>query len=611
MQEKEDVMKWVKFNVRSALIGSMMVSLALFWPIPLWAERDSTPPSLKEIVQKKDALKADPPNTAAGIPEDQFDRGTPRSSARGYLSAVRDRNYVRAAEYLDLRNLPSGLTEAQGPNLARQLRIVLDQTLWIDLELLSANPEGDQHDNLPVVRERVGRITADEKKGYDLFMQRVPRGDGVYIWKFADVTVAEIPELYQQFGYGRLEQIFPAWLFDVSFLGINLWLWAAVIGIALVLYPVAMLATRLVAWLLFLTNREFAEQFKRLFTGPVTLLVWTVLVRNASTVVGSSVGLKALSQARTVQVIGLAWLLMRVIDLVSQRAGANLDKRGLSGSRVLLMPVSKLVKFVALTGAVLLWLDNAGYKVTTLLAGLSISGVAVALASQKSLENIFGALTLFTSRPVKVGDFCRFGNQVGTVEEIGLRATRIRTLERTVITVANAEFANLHLDNYSERDRFWFHPTLQLRYETTPDQIRYILIEVRKMLYAHPKVLSDPLRARFIRFGEYSLDIEVFAYIGVTSHDESLEVAEDLNLRIMDIIEAAGSDFAFPSEVQYSLPGKPMDEERVKAVGMKVKEWKSRRELYLPNFPTDKIAAIKNSLEYPPEGSPQYAPAKT
>ncbi|BFU96508.1 MAG: putative MscS Mechanosensitive ion channel [Nitrospira sp.] len=589
-----------------ALIG---FALGALWITPLWAEKDAPQPSLKEFIDKKKVLQVEQPGMATGIPEDQFDRGTPRSSVQGYLSAVRDRNYVRAAEYLDLRNLPSGLTEAQGPELARQLRIVLDQTLWIDLELLSTSPEGDQHDNLPVVRERVGHIPTGENKVYDLFMQRVPRGDGIYIWKFADVTVAEIPELYQLFGYGRLEKIFPSWLFDVSFLGINLWLWAAVLGIAAALYPVAMILTRLIAWSLRLVNKEFADQFQRLFTGPVTLLIWTVIVRNIADFVGSSVGLKALSQARTVQVIGLAWLLMRVIDLVVQRAGANLDKKGLSGSRVLLVPVSKLVKFVALAGAVLLWLDNAGYKVTTLLAGLSISGVAVALASQKSLENIFGAVTLFSSRPVKVGDMCRFGNEMGMVEEIGLRATRIRTLDRTVITVSNAEFANMHLNNLSERDRFWYHPVLQLRYETTPDQIRYLLVEVRKMLYGHPKVLTEPLRARFIRFGEYSLDVEVFAYLEAASYDESLEIAEDLNLRIMDIVNAAGSGFAFPSEVQYSLPGKPLDEERARAVGQEVTQWKSKKELYLPGFPPDKIAELKSTLAYPPEGSPQRAQA--
>lgn len=592
-----------------AVIGATALILVTIWLTPLGAETGSGNPSLKQVIEKPSKGTADLERTAPGIPDDPLGRGTPRSSVRGFLSSAKERNYVQAAEYFDLRNLPQDLTESQGPELARQLRIVLDQTLWIDLELLSTSPEGEQSDNLPIARERVGRISA-EGKTYDLLLQRVPRGDGVYIWKFADVTVAEIPELYQQFGYGQLERIFPAWMFDVSFLGINLWLWAAVIGLGIVLYPAAMLVTKLAAAALRLLHVEFAEQFERLFSGPVTLLIWTVMVKSTATVLGSSIALSALGQARTVQVIGLAWLLMRLVDFVVQRAGTNLERKGLGGTRVLLMPVARLMKFVALAGAVLLWLDNAGYKVTTLLAGLSISGVAVALASQKSLENLFGAVTLFTSRPVKVGDFCRFGNEIGTVEEIGLRATRIRTLDRTVITVANAEFANLHLDNFSARDRFWYHPTLQLRYETTPDQIRYILVEVRKMLYAHPKILAEPLHVRFKSFGQYSLDVEVFAYIGVTDYTESLEVAEDLNLRIMDIVSSAGSDFAFPSEVQYSLAGKPLDEERAKAVSLQVKEWKAKQELYLPNFPADKIAAIKNSLEYPVEGSPQFSQAR-
>ena len=596
-------------HLRLVVLSAVMMTVGALWSLPAHAETDTAQPTLKEFIEKRSKEKGAPDATGLNVPDDPLGRGTPRSSVRGFLSAVKDRNYVQAAEYLDLRNLPPGLNESQGPELARELRIVLDRTLWIDTELLSTNPEGEPSDNLPVVRERVGRIAA-EGKTYDLLLQRVPRGDGVYIWKFADVTVAEIPDLYQQFGYGQLERFVPAWMFDVSFLGINLWLWAAVIGLGVLLYPVAMLVTRVVAAALRLFNPEFADQFERLFKGPITLLLWTVMVRNAGTFVGSSIALSALSQARTVQVIALAWLLMRVVDFMAQRAGANLERKGLGGSRILLMPVARLIKIVALAGAVLLWLDNAGYKVTTLLAGLSISGVAVALASQKSLENIFGAVTLFASRPVKVGDFCRFGDQIGTVEEIGLRATRIRTLDRTIITVANAEFANLHLDNFSARDRFWYHPTLQLRYETTPDQIRYILVEVRKMLYAHPKILAEPLHVRFKNFGQYSLDVEVFAYIGVTDYSESLEVAEDLNLRIMDIVSAAGSDFAFPSEVQYSLPGKPMDEERAKAVSIEVKEWKAKRELYLPNFPAEKIAAIKNSLEYPVEGSPHFSQAR-
>ena len=172
-------------------------ALGMIWLTPVGAETDSGQPSLKEIIEKRSKSLSESERAAVGVPDDPLGRGTPRSSVRGFLSSAKDRNYVQAAEYLDLRNLPPDLTEGQGPELARQLRIVLDRTLWIDVELLSANPEGDQSDNLPVVRERIGRISA-EGKNYDLLLQRVPRGDGVYIWKFADMTVADIPDLYQQ-----------------------------------------------------------------------------------------------------------------------------------------------------------------------------------------------------------------------------------------------------------------------------------------------------------------------------------------------------------------------------------------------------------------------------
>jgi MscS family membrane protein len=313
---------------------------------------------------------------------------------------------------------------------------------------------------------------------------------------------------------------------------------------------------------------------------------------------------QALSQGKTLLVVALAWIALRCLDLTAKWMARRFETRGVTGSRVLLRPAVILVKVVVVAGAALLWLENLGYEVTTLLAGLSISGVAVAFAAQKSLENIFGAATLYSSQPVRVGDFCRFGDRVGTIEEIGLRATQVRTLDRTIISVPNGEFATMHLENYSKRDRFWYHPCLKLRYETTAEQIRYVLVEVRKMLYAHPKILSDSLWVRFQGFKDYSLDLDVFAYIGVTDYNESLEVAEDLNLRIMDIVAGAGTDFAIPAQIQFEAPARVLDDEKSKKAESQVAEWRTRQALYLPNFPREKVAELQGSLDYPPVGSP-------
>jgi MscS family membrane protein len=227
----------------------------------------------------------------------------------------------------------------------------------------------------------------------------------------------------------------------------------------------------------------------------------------------------------------------------------------------------------------------------------------VALAAQKSLENFFGAITLYSSKPVRIGDFCRFGDRVGTIEEIGLRSTLVRTLDDTTVSVPNVEFSNRELENYTRRRKIWYHPRIRLRYDTTPDQLRYILVEIRKVLYGHPKVLPDLARIRFVGFGESSLDLDIFAYIDVTDYGESLEVAEDLNLRIMGVIAKAGSGFALPQTL-YMERSKGLDNERAREAEAEVTRWKEEQALYLPNFPLDKISSLRGSLDYPPVGSP-------
>jgi len=215
---------------------------------------------------------------------------------------------------------------------------------------------------------------------------------------------------------------------------------------------------------------------------------------------------------------------------------------------------------------------------------------------------------LYASRPVKIGDYCRIGDKSGTVEEIGLRSSKLRTLDHTIIDVPNAEFSSVQIENYSVRDRLWYHPQIRLRYETTPDQLRYILVEVRKTFYSHPKVLPDPARIRFAGFGEYSLNLEVFAYIDVNNVDHFLEVAEDLNLRIMDIVAQAGTDFAIPAQALYLQRGKGLSEEEVQRAEQTVKKWKEDQSLYLPSFPREKIQELKGTLDYPPIGSSEAVP---
>jgi len=249
--------------------------------------------------------------------------------------------------------------------------------------------------------------------------------------------------------------------------------------------------------------------------------------------------------------VSLTWLVVRLLDVCSDVTVARLGIRGRLGALSVVPLGRRAVKALILAMGLLAALAALGFNLTPALAALGVGGLAVALAAQKTIGNLFGGLTLLADRPVRVGDFCRFGDRIGTVEDIGMRSTRVRTLDRTVVTIPNGDFASLPIENFGHRDRFWFHLTIGLRYETTPDQIRLLLVEIRSMLCAHPRVSPDPARVRFVGLGDSSLNLELFAYVQAADQSDFLEVQEDLLLRIMEIVAAAGSAIAFPSQTLY------------------------------------------------------------
>ena len=587
-----------------SLAGFILGGLALGQPTLKEIVAGKEPPTNEELEQNK---SEDTTSSKLPIPDDPFGRGTPRGTVEGFLSAGREGQYERAAEYLDFRYLPGRIAQIQQPYLARQFEIVLDRALWIDPTDLSFDATGQQEDGLPSYRDSVGHINVGGET-IDILLQRVPREDGIFIWKFSNATVAQIPGLYQEYGYGYLENIFPDAFFDLKILGIEIWLWVGLLTIAIVAYGAAYAVTSLIYLFVRSRSSPSRDQLSRLVKGPGRFLLFLLIGRVLIEYINPPMWFQAVLQARTVMTIALVWTIFCLVDFMLAQLSQRFERQGKSSAVVILSPLGTGLKTLFVIIALLVWLDNLGFEVTTILAGLGIGGVAVALALQKPIENLISAITLYTSQPVAVGDFCRFGDNTGTVEEIGLRATKIRTLDNTIITVPNVDFAQTQLENYSKRKKIWYHPQVRLRHDTTPDQIRFILVEIRKLLYAHPKVLSDPARIRFQEFGSFSFNLEIFAYVDVTDYGEFLEVAEDLNLRIMDIVQKAGSSFALPSQTLYMEKGKGPDIHLEQAAEAQVKAWREQQALYLPNFPADKIAELQGTLEYPPPGSPVAVP---
>jgi small-conductance mechanosensitive channel len=230
-------------------------------------------------------------------------------------------------------------------------------------------------------------------------------------------------------------------------------------------------------------------------------------------------------------IVAIMLLTLVLLNLVAERV---VELRSLAGHNITLVSlVAGILRVLVVVAALFLLADVLKVPYQGVIAGLGIGGLAVALAAQSTLHNFISGITLYFDKPIAIGDYCRFGNREGTVEFIGMRSTRIRTLDRTLVTIPNSEFSNMQIENYAKRDRMFLKTTLQLRYETTPDQLRFVLAEIRKLLISHPQVASDPLRVRFAGFGDHSLDIEIFGYVLTSIKAEFLAVREDIFLRIM------------------------------------------------------------------------------
>lgn len=484
------------------------------------------------------------------VPDDAFDRGTPRRSMTGFLQAVDDADWDRAIEYLDLRSLPKRFDDVEPALIAQGLAIVIQRELWADLYELSDSPDGMEGDGLPAYRDELGRLSADGKE-YVLLMQRVPSGDGTFVWKISNRTVAKADELYDRFGYGPVAEYLFDHLPGGTFLGVEYFKWVFMLSAGALAYALMYLVGLLLARWFSQSGSPMFGRVQRFFTGPFAVLVTFVVMNAVLHSIGIGIAAQRIQRAQTLTILTTVWVLLSGATLLRDIWSHRLERAGKTGAVVLLRPATNAIRMLIVLGAVLVWLDNLGFNITTLLAGLGVGGVAVALALQKPLEDVFGALSLYTQQPVRIGDFCKIGDYIGTVEEIGLRTTRLRTLANTVVVIPNAKLSVVEIDNYSARRMILYRPQLRLRYDTTEEQLKKILESLREMLASHEHIVQEAPRVRFMGFGEDALMIEIFAYIATNDYATYLEYAEDVNLKVLAIINEAGTNLALPTQSMY------------------------------------------------------------
>jgi MscS family membrane protein len=488
-----------------------------------------------------------PPVAAAPAPEppvDPLGRTTPYGCVFGFLQAVNSDNLSKAVQYLDTK-----LPEEKAEQLALQLKAVLDAGLSSGINGLSRDPAGDLTDGLRATRERVGVAETSNGK-LDIFLDRVTRADTPAIWLFSSETLAKIPNIHANLKTRDYSQYFPA-SFARVFLGLPLWRWFGI----LITIAVVLLLSSLVTRLLFLVvkiflNMKHVQNEKEILARlkqPVRVLLVALAI---SLLQPYTLSLLARSYwtatARFLETVGVAWFFVRLVDIAGNIATRRSVMAGTREKIAIITLGRRLFKIFAIFIVLLILLKGAGINVSAMLAGLGIGGIALALAAQKTLEDLFGGISIILRDSVRVGDFCRVADQTGVIEDIGLSSTRLRTQDRTVVSIPNSKIAQINSENFALRDKFWFHHFLLLRYDATGVQAGEIVAKVRALLEQSSEVEIETIRVNVVDVVHSCLQIEVYAYLKTSTYELFLPRQQELLLKILSVVEEAGTALAVP-----------------------------------------------------------------
>jgi MscS family membrane protein len=462
------------------------------------------------------------------------------------MAAAGDAKHDIAPLYLNSRLKGQALHE-----LADQLYTVLNSRLPVRLNVLSDRPEGSLANPLTPDRDVVGTIPTARGE-LPIALERVDSGDGKPIWLFASSTLAAVPEVFREGDLFRIDPYLPAFL-TYRIAGIRLFEWLLLALIVPLLYRLlgALSGPIRIVHLMWRRRSGDAEaRFDRV-PGSVRVLLLAVVIRSVIPRIDLPLAERRLWAlvAGLLTIGGVVWLLLLCIDRAEAYVQRRVRATNLGESRALLRLARRMADGLVLSGGGLVILAYFGIDPTAALAGLGIGGIAVALAAQKTLENVIGGFSIVFDGAVRVGDVLKLGESVGTVDHVGLRSTRIRTVDRTIMRVPNGQIATANIETLSDRDKFRFHHVVGLGYTTTAAQMRAISAGVRDLLVGSTGVDVESVRVQFFRLGPSSLDIEVFAYILAAGWGEFLAVQQDLLLRIMEIVEQSGTGIAFPTQI--------------------------------------------------------------
>ncbi|MGX4640467.1 mechanosensitive ion channel family protein [Massilia sp. SYSU DXS3249] len=521
----------------SSFTSLILLLLALAFSLPASANLLGAP---EEAAPAKPAVLPDP-----------LGRETPRTMVSGLIAALAQHDYDRAAQYFDLP-LGSSRQRVNAAAQARNFEALLDNGGSLKpYAVMSNDAVGSIEDELPLDQENVGQITVAGKKVPVLLTRS--EEEGQQVWRISRDTAGQIAQASR--GTPAAQDKEDG--FVVA--GAPLQDWGMLVGLGVMIFGgLWIVAALLVAIMRRLVADPAANGLFRFFEAalpPLSLLIAVgVYFPWAQQLPVAIVARQTLLRyTGIVSVIAFVWFGLRLVDAVAELAIARMQRRQRRQVVSVITLLRRTVKVLLLAFSLIGILDTFGIDMTTGIAALGIGGIALALGAQKTVENLVGSVTVIADRPAQVGDFIRVGDLIGTVEDIGMRSTRIRTLERTLVTIPNGDLSARQIENFAARDRYLFNPVIAVDYRTSSAKLREALAIVLQVLADHEHI-EQGYRARLGRIVERSFNIEVFSYIGVPDFEVSLAIREALLLAIYERLEAAGIGMAFQAQTIVFAP---------------------------------------------------------
>jgi MscS family membrane protein len=542
-----------------------LFTLSLLWTIP-------ARPQIPGLTSSSTPAPAQP-----ALPADPLGRETPRGCLLGFIKAAQDEKYNLAVQYFQPQQGHRHTVDEDDQEIAEQLLAILNQKFTGPMDFVSRDPQGHMDDGLPADQEKISSSigTAD---AFPILLVRLEDQDGRKLWYFSRATLASVPRIYDSLTFPGLEKKMPAYLVEHRLLSMPYWQWLAVV----IFIPLAFIVARIITLLLGLILRFWrkarhlpipeAESLTRI--GPLTFVIALLIHYALVAYIGTSL-LYRIYYRRLIWIslaIAFYWLLTRVTRAISSRIGASLSSRGMYAERSIVSLIRRFVEVSIFIMVTLVVLHGLGFNVSAALAGVGIGTLALGLGAQKTFENMFGGVSILFDKVILIGDTCKVNNQTGVVEDIGLRSTRLRTPERTLLSIPNGTMATAVIENLRFRDKFLCQQVIRLRYDLSPDHVRFVLGEIRELLLENPKVEDSTSRVRFLRFSDYSLDMEIYCYILEPDYNAYLATQEGVLLSIMDALEKAGVVVALPTQTTFVTQDSWVDPDKAKAAKVAVEK---------------------------------------